>query len=260
MRRRSVLGDAIAIAAARGRLDVDTAPSKANASIVVLALRVGDAVSVATMSMAECRCRALWHATSAYETIRARLGRYVLTAPAGENWWVHASWTVDCYGALHCCPVSFGAAPPTGWNGGSMFDQLFESFRKASESSLQAQQDLFKQWTQQWQTSPLASTGTTTDWLDIQKKWLESAKDAVAKHRALVDSTYRSGIEMIEHAFKVSEAKSPDDYRRLVEELWRKLSDTFKAQSESQFRDMQTATEKWLDKTRSANNTTGAPS
>jgi hypothetical protein len=141
-----------------------------------------------------------------------------------------------------------------------MFDQLFETFRKASESSLQAQQDLFKQWAQQWPTSPLASAGNSPDWLEIQKRWLESAKEAVSKHRALVDSTYRSGLEVIEHAFKVSEAKSPDDYRRFVEELWRKLSDTFKAQSESQFRDIQTATEKWLDKTRSVNTTTNAPS
>jgi len=141
-----------------------------------------------------------------------------------------------------------------------MFDQLFETFRKASESSLQAQQDIFKQWAQQWPTNPLASSGTSTDWADIQKRWLESTKEAVSKHRALVDSTYRSGIEVIEHAFKVSEAKSPEDYRRLVEELWRKLSDTFKAQSETQLRDIQTATEKWLDKTRNATSTGSAPS
>jgi hypothetical protein len=139
-----------------------------------------------------------------------------------------------------------------------MFDQLFESFRKASESSLQAQQDMFKQWTQQWPTTPLAS-GVPTDWLEIQKRWLESAKEVLGKHRQIVDSTYRSGLEVIEHGFKVSEAKSPEDYRRLVEELWRKLSDTFKSQSESQFRDMQTATEKWLEKTRSVSSTT-APS
>jgi hypothetical protein len=145
-----------------------------------------------------------------------------------------------------------------GVNGGLMFDQLFESFRKASESSLQAQQDMFKQWLQQWPTTPLA-TGVPTDWVEVQKRWLESARDALNKHRAVVDSTYRSGIDVIEHAFKVSEAKSPEDYRRLVEDLWRKLSDTFKAQSESQFREIQTATEKWLEKTRTANNV-NAPS
>ena len=132
-----------------------------------------------------------------------------------------------------------------------MFDQFFESFRKASESSLQAQQDLFKSWTQQWPTTPFGS-GATSDWTDVQKRWLEGASEALNKHRALVDTTYKSGIEVIEHTFRFTEARSPEDYRRLVEELWRKLTDTFKAQSESQYREIQNATEKWIDKTQSA--------
>ena len=141
-----------------------------------------------------------------------------------------------------------------------MFDQLFETFRKASESSLQAQQDLFKQWLQQWPTTPLNPSGVPTDWGDMQKRWLEATTETLNKQRALVDSTYRSGIDLIQHAFKVAEARSPEDYRRLVEELWRKLSDTFKAQSESQFREIQTATEKWLEKTRNVSSSANAPS
>jgi hypothetical protein len=130
--------------------------------------------------------------------------------------------------------------------GGSMFDQLFESFRKASESSLQAQQEMFKQW---WQHSaPIFGGGSATDWNDVQKRWLEYASDTMNKQRALLDSLYRSGIEVIEHAFRVTEAKSPEDYRRLMEELWRKLSDSFKAQSEAQLREFQDATSKWLEK------------
>jgi hypothetical protein len=128
-----------------------------------------------------------------------------------------------------------------------MFDQLFESFRKASESSLQAQQDLFKKWAEQWPSAPL-NVANVSDWTEVQKKWLESTREALDKHRSLLDSTYRSGIDVIEHAFKFSEVKSPEDYRKLVEELWRKLSDSFKAQSESQFREIQTATEKWAER------------
>lgn len=132
-----------------------------------------------------------------------------------------------------------------------MFDQLFESFRKASESSLQAQQDLFKSWTQQWPSTPFGSNAAS-DWTGAQKRWLEGASEALNKHRALLDASYKSGIEVIEHTFRFSEARSPEDYRRLVEELWRKLTDTFKAQSESQYREIQNATEKWIDKTQSA--------
>ena len=56
-----------------------------------------------------------------------------------------------------------------------MFDKFFETFRKAAESSLRAQQDVFKQWTQPF---PFAASGvpfTATDWNEtLQKRWLET--------------------------------------------------------------------------------------
>lgn len=127
-----------------------------------------------------------------------------------------------------------------------MFDQLFETFRKASESSLQMQQDFFKQWLQ---TTPFAN-GNSGDLGQLAKRWQEQTSEALNKHRALVDSSYRSGIDVIEQTFRVSEARSPEDYRQLVEDLWRKLTDSFKLQTETQARDFQSATEQWLSKTR----------
>lgn len=133
-----------------------------------------------------------------------------------------------------------------------MFDQLFDSFRKASEASLQAQQEMFRQWVQQWPSAPLSAGGGPGDWSEMQKRWLDATKDSLNRHRAMLDATYKSGIDVIEQTFRVSEARSPEDYRRLVEELWRKLSDTFKAQSETLFREFQGATEKWAEKTQNA--------
>ena len=52
------------------------------------------------------------------------------------------------------------------------------------------------------------------------------------------------GFEIIEQTFRVSEAKSTEDYRQLVEDLWRKLFETAKSQSEAQFREMQSFAEK----------------
>jgi hypothetical protein len=134
-----------------------------------------------------------------------------------------------------------------------MFAQLFESFRKASEATLLAQQDVFRQWVQQWPSAPSATPGGAGEWSEaVQKRWLDSAKDTLNKQRELLDTSYRSGIEFIEQSFHVGEAKSPEEYRRLVEDLWRKLSDNFKAQSEAQFRDFQGATERWFELARSA--------
>jgi len=129
-----------------------------------------------------------------------------------------------------------------------MFEQLFDSFRKASEATLQAQQDLFRQWTQKWPIASFTnSNGSSSEWSEVQKQWLDSTTEALNKHREALDSTYRSGIQLIEQSFGVSEARSPEDYRRMVEELWRKLSDTVKTQSETQFSGFRKATEKWIE-------------
>jgi len=129
-----------------------------------------------------------------------------------------------------------------------MFDQLFDTFRKASESSLKAQQDMFKQWVQQWPSAPPNLGGAPGAWNEaVQARWVESTTEALNKHREMVDSMYKSGIKLIEQSFRLTDAKSPEDYRRMLEELWRKLSDTFKEQSESQFREFQKAAEKWTE-------------
>lgn len=129
-----------------------------------------------------------------------------------------------------------------------MFDQIFENFRKASESALQMQQDMYKQWAQQW---PAAVSGIAdapvTSGKAAQKRWLELATESLDKQREALDASYKSGIELLEQTFKLSEATSLEDGRRMVEELWRKMFDTMKVQSETQFRDMQKAAELWLE-------------
>jgi len=133
-----------------------------------------------------------------------------------------------------------------------MFDQVFENFRKASESSLQAQQDFFKNWLQQLPSTPFTAAGAAGDWGDVQKRWQEAAAEALNKHRSLLDATYKSSIDLLEQSFRFSEARSPEDFRRLSEEFWRKATETFKAQSESQYRELRNVTDKWIDKTQGA--------
>ena len=125
-----------------------------------------------------------------------------------------------------------------------MFDQLIDGVRKASESSLQMQQDMFKHWTRLF-TGPAHEAGAQADFgRASQKRWLELGVEMLNRHREAVDTIYKSGIQIIEQTFHVSEAKSADDYRRMVEDLWRKLFELQKEQSESQFRDFQTFYEK----------------
>lgn len=130
----------------------------------------------------------------------------------------------------------------------TVFDQMFESFRRASESSLQMQQEMFKQWAPQWPSMPLNAATASADWTrTFQKRWIEFMTDSLNKQRESLDSVYKSGIQVIEQTFRLSEAKSPDDYRRMVEDLWRKMVEISKDQSETQLREFQKGVEKWLE-------------
>jgi hypothetical protein len=133
-----------------------------------------------------------------------------------------------------------------------MFDQMLESFRKASESSLQAQQDFFKGWVQQLPSTPFTAGGAPGDWGDVHKRWQEAATEALNRHRSLLDASYKSSIELLEQSFRFSEVRNPEDYRRQLEEFWRKLTDTLKAQSETQYRELRNVTDRWIDKTQTA--------
>jgi hypothetical protein len=122
-----------------------------------------------------------------------------------------------------------------------MFEQLIDGVRKASESSLQMQQELFRHWTRVLTSSTSASTpGIPSDLGRAQqRRWLELGIEMLHKHREALDATYRSGIQIIEQSLQLQDAKSTEDVRRTVEDLWRKLYDLQKGQTESQFRDLQ---------------------
>ena len=121
-----------------------------------------------------------------------------------------------------------------------MYDQMFETYRKTSESWLQMQQDMFKNVVQQWLSATPHTAGVASDWnRTFQKRWMELAVEILNKHRESIDAMYRSVIQLIEQSSRMSEAKSAEEYRRVVEEMWRKWFESVKTQSESQFRDVQ---------------------
>lgn len=129
-----------------------------------------------------------------------------------------------------------------------MFEQLLDSFRRASQSTIQGQQQLFQQWLQQWPGASVPDAAQPSEWPQaLSKQWLASLGETLNRQRELLDSSYRKGAQLIEQASHVSDAKSPEDYRRLAEELWRSFSETLKDQAEANVRDFQQATRRWLD-------------
>ena len=80
-----------------------------------------------------------------------------------------------------------------------------------------------------------------------QKKWAETVTEMLNKHREILDAQYKAGIKTIEDAFKVGEAKDPQQFRRLTEELWKQSFECLKTVAESQMRDVQSAMQKWYE-------------
>ena len=85
-------------------------------------------------------------------------------------------------------------------------------------------------------------------WLEqlsaAQKKWADTVTEMLNKHRETLDAQYKAGIRTIEDAFKVGEAKDPQQFRRLTEELWKQSFECLNTVVESQMRDVQAAMQK----------------
>jgi hypothetical protein len=146
-----------------------------------------------------------------------------------------------------------------------MFDVILDNYRKAAESTMKLQQDMLRNWTMQWPQmfgapgfgfpllggTPSGSALPGAAWLEqmsaSQKKWGETVTEMLNKHRETLDAQYRAGIRTIEDAFKVGEAKDPQQFRRLTEELWRQSFECLKTVAESQMRDVQSAMQKWYE-------------
>jgi hypothetical protein len=131
-----------------------------------------------------------------------------------------------------------------------MFDQILESYRRATESTLQVQQMMLKTLTTQWPQIPGGFT-PASEWSDqiqtAQRKWADTITDMLNKHRESLDTQYRTGIRTIEAAFRAGEAKDPAQFRRLTEELWKQCFEALKSSSEAQMKEVQAVMQKCLE-------------
>ena len=136
-----------------------------------------------------------------------------------------------------------------------MSDQMFDTFRKASESWVKMQQDLFHTGAPTSFFSTPQGTGAAPEWArNAQKKCIDLATEILERQRESVDALFKSSINLLQQTSQISEAKSSEDYRRAAEDLWRKWFESVKSHSETQFRDVQTFAGKSLEIVQSAQN------
>jgi hypothetical protein len=131
--------------------------------------------------------------------------------------------------------------------GGAMFDEVFQNIRKAAEANLTMQQELLSQWSTLWPGVPAPQSAWIKQMQRFGSKWGEAVAEVARKHRAVIDRQYSAALESLEAALCVSEATTPEEYRRRSEQLCRKSLECVREVAESQVEEFQDAVTKITD-------------
>lgn len=128
-----------------------------------------------------------------------------------------------------------------------MFDQAYDNFRKATESTIQLQQEMFRKWMSLWPGMTSPPTAMNESMQKFQKRWCETVSDLMKKQRESIDRQYEAGLKNLEQAFAVAGVKNPEEFRQEMMELWKKNFECLRALTESQLKEFQTVLEKWTE-------------
>ena len=131
--------------------------------------------------------------------------------------------------------------------GSPVFEEFFQNIRKASEVTLKMQQEVMSQWTSLWPGMPTPQTAWIMQFQGVRKKWIETVSELARKHRDTIERQYQAAIESLDAALSISDASTPEEFRRKSEQLCRKTLDCMREMTESQVREFQEALTKWTD-------------
>src|SRR5512135_956746 len=122
-----------------------------------------------------------------------------------------------------------------------MYDQVFGNLRKATEAAIQAQQEMFRTWTNYWAGKPDQVQA-------VQQKWVDTFGDLIKKQQDALEAQYKSGLKMIEDAFTLPTAKDPEALRRKLIEDWEKDFESHQRIAEEKMQAFHAALAKWTER------------
>lgn len=128
-----------------------------------------------------------------------------------------------------------------------MFDQVFSSLQKATESSVKMQQEMFQKWVEAFPTASSQVPSVTDPLSQWRHKWEALVAESLTRQKEMVDKNYEAGIKALEDIFAAEEAKSPQEYQQKVTELYRKSFESLRQLSEAQMAEFRSATEKFTE-------------
>jgi len=127
------------------------------------------------------------------------------------------------------------------------YEEVLGNMRKAAETNLKMQQDLFQQWTKMWPGMPSPQSMWLDKVRDFQRQWSNTVSDLAHKHRDTINRQYQSALESLDEALRLTESSNPEEFRRRSEQLCRKTLECMREASETQMKEFQEAMLKWSE-------------
>jgi hypothetical protein len=131
------------------------------------------------------------------------------------------------------------------------FEDVFENIRRTTETSLEMQQDLMRNWSKMWPGMPgmPGMSDGQAAWVEqvqkFQQEFSRTVSDLARRHREVVDRQYQAAVESLEHGLRVAESTNPEEFRSRVEQLCRKTLECFRNVMESQVKEFQDGMNRW---------------
>jgi len=125
-----------------------------------------------------------------------------------------------------------------------MLEAVFDTLRKATDSTMQMQQEFFKKCIGV-APAALPVAPPLGDPTKFPKKWAEIAAELFHKQRESMEAQFSTGLRNIEEAFRLAEAKDPEELRARTIELWRKTFELLRQTYEARAHEFQEAVAKW---------------
>ncbi len=120
-----------------------------------------------------------------------------------------------------------------------MYDLVFESLRKSTESAIQVQQEMFRTWGNLWGGGPAR--------VQSIQKWADTFGDLLKKQKETLEAQYNGGLKIIEQALTVHTTKELEELRAKLISEWKKNLEVQRQVAEAQMRALLTAQVEWVE-------------
>jgi DNA anti-recombination protein RmuC len=131
--------------------------------------------------------------------------------------------------------------------GSPVLEEVFQNIRKVAEANLKMQQDLLSQCSSLWPGIPTPQSAWIHQIQQFRSKLADTVSELARKHGEAVDRRYKAATESLDAALSISDATTPEEFRRKSEQLCRKSLDCVREVAETQVREFQEAITKWTD-------------